>query len=312
MKRPVPGLSIICSIVVIIIYFFLPGSVSFNQQVIIHGNVTNATRFLSEESQWHKWWPQNIKSGNDSSGQLLYDSYKYAINWKLLSGDSVKIENETTFINSLLNIIPLQGDTLKIQWDGQSPKTLNPFKKFHNYREQARVRKNIVDILGSMKLFLENNDAIYGTHIDQIMVKDTLLIARKLNSSSYPTTSEIYHAIGELREYIRKEGAVETHYPMLHISKEMGVYENMIAIPISKAITGNNIFKLKRMIPGKILITEVRGGQSTNDLALKKIENYMEDYQLLSPALPFQSLVTDRSKEPDSSKWITMIYYPVM
>jgi hypothetical protein len=28
-------------------------------------------------------------------------------------------------------------------------------------------------------------------------------------------------------------------------------------------------------------------------------------------AIPFQSLVTDRSKQPDTTKWITNIYTPV-
>jgi hypothetical protein len=29
-------------------------------------------------------------------------------------------------------------------------------------------------------------------------------------------------------------------------------------------------------------------------------------------AMPFQLLVTDRSKEKDSTNWITQLYYPVM
>jgi hypothetical protein len=42
------------------------------------------------------------------------------------------------------------------------------------------------------------------------------------------------------------------------------------------------------------------------------VQKYKDDYQRVSPAIPFYSLITDRLKEPDSSKWITKIYFPVM
>ncbi len=86
----------------------------------------------------------------------------------------------------------------------------------------------------------------------------------------------------------------------------------MVAIPVNKTITPNNEFLLKKMVPGKILVTEVRGGIHTINQAQKNIELYMNDHHLVSPAIPFHSLVTDRSKEADTAKWITKIYYPVM
>ena len=36
----------------------------------------------------------------------------------------------------------------------------------------------------------------------------------------------------------------------------------------------------------------------------------MTDNALSSPAIPFESLVTNRMQEPDTSKWVTKIYYP--
>jgi hypothetical protein len=42
------------------------------------------------------------------------------------------------------------------------------------------------------------------------------------------------------------------------------------------------------------------------------MELYISDHERVPPAIPFLSLVTNRMLEPDSSKWITLIYYPVM
>ena len=63
---------------------------------------------------------------------------------------------------------------------------------------------------------------------------------------------------------------------------------------------------------GNILVVEVRGDQQTINEAIKQIEKYITDYQRSIIAIPFQSLITDRSKESDSTKWITKIYYPVV
>jgi hypothetical protein len=38
----------------------------------------------------------------------------------------------------------------------------------------------------------------------------------------------------------------------------------------------------------------------------------VQDHQRVAPAIPFQSLVTDRTKQPDTSKWVTRLYWPIM
>lgn len=65
------------------------------------------------------------------------------------------------------------------------------------------------------------------------------------------------------------------------------------------------------MIPGKILSAEIRGGTYTSKESIKRLELYMDDHKLTSPAIPFESLVTDRSKEADTARWVTKLYYPI-
>ena len=63
---------------------------------------------------------------------------------------------------------------------------------------------------------------------------------------------------------------------------------------------------------GNILITEVKGDNKEIQKAYTQIQHYISDYKRIAPAIPFESLVTDRRKQPDSSQWVTKIYYPVM
>ena len=63
---------------------------------------------------------------------------------------------------------------------------------------------------------------------------------------------------------------------------------------------------------GKILICDITGENNKVNYALKQLEYYLRDYNRVAPAIPFISLITDRLKQPDSTKWKSRIYYPVM
>lgn len=294
-------------------YIFIPSKIYFSEAVVIRVDRNNATRFLMDENNWKKWWPE--KNNNPDSAHkviYLYKNYSYSVDLKMLKGDSILITNNDQQIHSLLNIIPVSTDSIAVQWAGQLSTALSGFKRFENYLESKKIKNNIDDLLHSMKTFLEKEENLYGLVIDQIKVTDTLLVAKQYSSQAYPTTAEIYNLITDLKNYISKEGATETSNPMLHVNYDSGVFITMVAIPVNKILPETNNFIFRRMVPGKILTAEVKGGTHTAENAIKQIEMYMNDYHLVAPAIPFQSLVTDRSKEPDTTKWVTKIFYPVM
>jgi hypothetical protein len=107
---------------------------------------------------------------------------------------------------------------------------------------------------------------------------------------------------------------METGFPMLNIYKTDSVnYLTRVAIPVDKKLPSSGNISYKWMLGGgNILVTDVRGGPFSIDSAFQQLEYYVHDYNRTSPAIPFQSLVTDRSKVPDTTKWITRLYYPVM
>jgi len=162
-----------------------------------------------------------------------------------------------------------------------------------------------------MKLFLEKPENVYGMHIDQILVKDTILVTSKFSSGQYPSTSKIYGFINGIKKYISANNAKETNYPMLHVWRDSGVFHTTVAIPVDRRIPESTVYLIKRMVPGRILVSEVKGGSYTTGEALRQLGLFISDYHLASPAIPFESLVTNRMEEPDTSKWVTKIYYPV-
>lgn len=86
-----------------------------------------------------------------------------------------------------------------------------------------------------------------------------------------------------------------------------------VALPVDKQLKDAGDIQYRWMLKGgNILVTEIKGGPSKIEKAFTEMRNYVEDHQRIAPAIPFQSLVTDRREEPDTNKWITKLYWPVM
>jgi hypothetical protein len=85
----------------------------------------------------------------------------------------------------------------------------------------------------------------------------------------------------------------------------------MVAIPTKTDLPSEGNFSLKKMVLGNILMAEVKGGMYTILKGEEEMTNYVNDYKKTAPAIPFQSLVTNRLVETDTSKWITRLYYPI-
>ncbi|HEV8080475.1 MAG TPA: GyrI-like domain-containing protein [Chitinophagaceae bacterium] len=299
------------------IYLLIPAKINFAKLAYIHTNINVANRFITDESKWQKWWPSDVSdtlaSGKGSSKmQYKYKNYLYTINRKVLEGFHISIENNFNHVNSFLQIISVNPDSVVLVWKGDMHGSVNPFKKISNYLSAKKMKTNMSEVVESAKTFLENKEKIYGLYIVQEKVKDTFLITTRYFSNTFPSTEIMYNVIKKLRLYISSSGALETNHPMVNIIEDGGIYKMMIAIPVNKLIAGNEEYFFKRMVAGNILVAEVLGGNYTINEALGKIKTYMDDKHLVSPAISFESLVTDRSKESDTAKWITRIYYPVI
>src|SRR3954470_17313255 len=125
------------------------------------------------------------------------------------------------------------------------------------------MRNDINSILNNMKQFMLKPENIYGVNVKLTQVKDTLLVMTKNTFTSYPSVEDIYGLINTLKDHIKANGAKETGYPMLNIDKNNEGFFTRVAIPVDKEIPVNDAIEIKHMVPGKILVAEVKGGSYT-------------------------------------------------
>ncbi|MEO6638522.1 MAG: GyrI-like domain-containing protein [Ginsengibacter sp.] len=308
MKKLFLSVFVLAGIALIAIYIFIPANIKLVNTVFIKTKPAVVNRLLMDETKWTKWLsPDSIYSEHS----FRFKNYDYDFLNSVMNSATVLISGNQKPINSLISVIPVNEDSIAVEWKAATDAGVNPITRIKSYNEAKNLKKDMGDILDKLHIFLNKKQNAYGLNITEQRVVDTILISTKLFSNNFPTTGEIYSLINKLQNYIFSQGAKETNPPMLNIIKDEGSYRAMVAIPVNRVLRETNNYSFKRMIPGRILVAEVTGGDYTAMQAINQLDLYISDNHMSSPAIPFQSLITDRSNQPDTTKWITKIYYPV-
>jgi hypothetical protein len=289
-------------------YFFIPAKQDFRSTVTANCTEGAATRLIIDTTNWKTWWPE--KQNDDSI--YIYKNYYYKINKMRSDAFETTVLNGEDSVKGFLQIIAGENNTTQFSWIGTFQFSTNPLKRARQYFQLRDLKNNIDNFLIDVKKYFDDEKNIYGLKIVKEKVKTPSLISIKQNFSHYPTTKEIYALIASLQEYIKKQNGEEVGHPMLNVHTGDGInYEVMVAVPTKNDLPSEGKFEFKRMVLGNILTAEVKGGSYSVENSEKELANYVNDYHKESPAIPYQSLVTNRLVEPDTAKWITGLYYPV-
>ncbi len=308
MKKIVLLLIALIVLSAVVFYFFIPDKIIISKSAFVKANTAASYRSLSNTQNWFKLWPEKTAEGTN---RLTLNGTDYVLRHRLYNLFFITLKKDKDSLTSQLLLVPLSNDSMSLEWR-VLPDSSNTKGKIRNYFTARSLQKDMGLILASMKSFLQNPKNLYEAGIKEVKVKDTVLVASRFTTTEYPSVTDVYNVVQKLKGYIEEKGAKETDYPMLHIDSAKGKYLTMVGIPTDTTVDGNGKdIELKRMVLGNILVTEIKGGPGNIKNGMRDLELYINDYHRMSPAIPFQSLITDRSKQPDTTQWVTKIYYPV-
>ena len=305
MKKIFIGLVLSIALLVVAFYFFIPGKIKINESITVKAAAPAVSRLLTNYSSWAKWWP-----GKDV---FAYKAERYTPQGKAFNVVVVDIYSGSDTINSRIELVLANEDSTAIIWSAVKSTSNNPFKRFSDYRDGRHTRENIRDLLSQIRSFFEKTENIYGFPVQKKKVVDSVLISTRRSLTHRPTVKDVDDMIQSLKKYIAENKAVEKNYPMLNVTKiNSTTYEVMTAIPVDRSLTDTKEFVTKFLLKGgNILEAQIQGGPYVIETAINELETYLSDHQYISPAIPYQLLVTDRAKEADTTKWITKLYYPI-
>ena len=305
MKKILLAFVLLIVIVLASIYLFIPAGPQLAATISFNATLPGVSRTLANDSNWKKWWPGETP--------FAYNKQTYSINGRLFNVFGIDIFSDKDTLNSRMELVVVKDNTMTIMWNAEQASSNDPLKRFDRYRHAKQTEKNMNAILQTLKTFLQKKENIYGFNVIETLVKDSVLISTRRQFDHYPGPQEVDSMIQSLKKYISQNNAIEKNLPMLNVfDRGSSRYEAMTAIPVDKALPKTNEFAPKFLLKGgNILEAQVQGGPYTIEKGLKELENYRADHKFDSPAIPYQLLVTDRTKEQDTTKWITRLYYPI-
>lgn len=314
MKKAILALLLLIVLALVAIYLFIPAQINISQSQGVQANQEALSRKIANPQTWDEWWPANLEDQKQTKpGAYILNGIVFKpVDIKLISvliANSGKINTE-----SELTLIPLELDSTLLQLHSTIATGYNPFVRVAKYMASKKLEKNFTEILQSISNRYSKAINLYGYDIQRQAVIDSTLIFTFENMKGYPSMNQVYNLIDRLRDYAKLHSAKETGYPMLNIFTPDSInYLVKVAIPVDKKLPPSGNISYKWMLGGgNILIAEVKGGQHQINKAHQQVLYYISDHQRKAPAIPFESLVTDRRQEPDSNKWVTRVYYPVM
>jgi hypothetical protein len=313
MKKIIAVLSVALVLLLVCIYFFIPNRIIINEKKAVAANREALYRNLSNINNWPNWWPGEKMQDSFKDGLTLNGLQYKMVDQKVLSLP-LALSKKDFALPAELTLILKNTDSTDLILNGIIQTSYNPLKRVQLFLSSKKIKKDVQKIFESIAGYYSTTTNLYQYNIQKQSVADSILLSTFKEIKGPPSTEIIYELIDVLRNYIKSHSANETGYPMLNVFTKDGIsYMVKVAIPVNKKLADSGNISYKWMLGGgNILITEVKGGLGEINKAYEQIQLYISDHRRVAPAIPFQSLVTDRRKEPDSSKWITKIYYPVM
>lgn len=315
--------------IALIIPIFLASSYKVERSIVIK---TDAAKIMSQVSDlkkwdfWSPWKPQDTAATytyNDTIGKNAFMEWEGKIvgtgNLRIIAIDSGKsISYRLTFLKPFKSkstgsfIFETTGEGTKVTWmdEGALPWPIGRWMGlFIDFDKQLGP-----DFEKGLSLLKDRAEKMH-TYTYNVLEKnvDPVTIA---TIHEKVKTSDIEKTIGAdfaaLMEYIGKNGAKCSGPPMaITTSFDSLMWEFEAALPIDKEIPSSDKIKVKKSFGGKTAYVVYNGPYNKTYLAYGDIEAYIKENKLSIAGGAWESYITDPMTEPDTTKWVTEIYYPV-
>jgi effector-binding domain-containing protein len=312
MKKWIVLILVFLILTITCIYIFIPAKIVISVLSKAETTTEGEYRIISQEAKWERWWRDPEGGMHVPGNPFLYNETKFHIIKTGHNAVGVELDRQKEKYQSLIYLMPIGHDSVGAIWRCEMRSTNNPFRRIMNYKNAVAIKQDLKAVIDNFSSFVSNPQNVYVFSFFTTSFRDTTLVSSRFISLSYPSTADLYSYFEVLKRNIQKQKGKTTGYPIMNIEKqENGRFETQVAIPTDRQLQNDGKIVYRRMVPGKFLCSEVRGGAYTANEALKQMNHYMEDNHKSKMANAFQMLVTDRIKEPDTLKWITKIYIPI-
>ena len=209
MKKIFIGLVLSIALLVAAFYFIIPGKIKIKETITVKAALPAVSRLLTNDSSWANWWPE--KNVFTLSGE------QFKPQGNIFNVIDIDIYSGTDTINTRMELVFVNQDSMTIIWSASKLTSSNPFKRVSDYKDGRHTRKNISKLLEQIRSFFEKPENIYGFAVQKTKVVDSVLISTRRSFDHQPGEKEMDAMIQSLKKYISENKAIEKNYPMLNV-----------------------------------------------------------------------------------------------
>lgn len=299
-------------LLILISVFTLPLQSNVGETVRFSTTPDALFRQLRHDSTWHNWWPGETKTTNQKS-IFKQGQFTYTVGRILSNKFELKTTSDFLTVSSSLWVARETKEvTLTMTTNIALP--YNPLDRIKSLFFSYHLKASYKEILTKLSQYYSLVKNLYNLDIHESNVEVEYITTQAQTFSHHPSVKEIYSLIDQVKNYIKNQGGTEVGFPMLHVSEiSASEFFTQVGIPTNKKLSDSQKIKSKQMLKGgHILTAQVTGSQETINLAKKQMDFYIQDRNKVKVALSYEYLITNRLDQPDSNKWVTQLYFPII
>jgi hypothetical protein len=312
MKKWIVWLLVIITLTILSVYIFIPSKIVISGLTASRVSISALYRFISQQNKWEKWWKDSSGKPHSKGDPYTYNGTTFRLTRTGYNVTGIEIEQDGIILQSELTLIATNKDSTWVIWNSRFPSGNNLFTRLQHYKKAQEIGKNMQAVLNNLNQFTSDPQKVYGISIIRTSFRDTNMLSTRFVTTGFPATEDIYGKFDMLKKNIQIQHGKVTGYPMMHVNMlKADSFETQLAIPTDHTLKNEGNTFYRKMVPGNFLSAIVKGGEYTIRESMQQLDFYQKDHGKIQMARPFEQLITDRTLEPDTTKWITRIYLPV-
>lgn len=317
---------LLCTIAAALIFaFFLPQEVTVSKSELIKTKPAVVFRQINNMLNYRNWSPFE----EDSTMVSQYSGPETGVgSTRIWDGEKVgkgsieiiesipysKIVNQVTFDPTGKAIetwtFEPSGDAVNVNWSLRVYDLSYPMGRLFGYFIDDLMAPMQEKGLENLKTLCEGLPVPPDIELIDVNAMPSLIIYDSAFVSGIGKLLEKNY--NSLMQYIMKNKIQIAGAPfaIYHNWDPDGMIRISAGVPVAGEVKGNTRIQYYELPDGKAVFTEHIGGMNT-EATHDAIDDFIKDFNLKTADYIWEAYITDPATEPDSTKWVTYIYYPL-
>lgn len=316
-------------VLLLIIGLFLPKNVQVESSKTINAPAKVIFNQVNTLQNWSNWSPflqefpdmiQTYDGPEQGVGavymwKMVSDSGKLTI---MESVPFVKIVNDLDFYANGKAVgswtFQEKEDGTQVTWKIELNELSYPVEVYMGALINLSMKPSMALGLSNLKDYCENlPEETYEVVITETQVEPQYALAIKDSADMYKIGDKMDELYTELVNYFNESGIemAGPPYASFHNWDTANLIVFEAGFPVAKEVDGKGRIYFTETYGGNVVTTYHYGAYETSDVTYMKIDEYINENGKVIIGPPWEVYLTDPTAEPDTSKWVTQIFFPI-